>query len=139
MGKINIGKVIVGGIVAGIVMNVFDFVLQGVILKPDWDAAMAAMNKPPMASDQIMWYVGFDFIVGIILVWLYGAIRPRFGAGVKTAVIAGLTAWSMGYLIPSLFAIPADMLPMKLITWPLFGSLVYVPISTVAGAAIYKE
>ncbi|HSE60477.1 MAG TPA: hypothetical protein VLA99_17380 [Nitrospiraceae bacterium] len=28
--------------------------------------------------------------------WLYAAIRPRFGAGPKTALYAGLGVWVLG-------------------------------------------
>ena len=32
------------------------------------------------------------FLVGILLIWLYAAIRPRYGAGPGTAVLAGVAA-----------------------------------------------
>jgi len=139
MGKINLGKVIAGGVLAGLVLNVFDFVLHGVILKEDWAAAMAALNKPAMESNTIAMFVGFDFLVGIGLVWLYAAIRPRFGPGVQTAVIAGIAGWFFCGLIATLFQIPSGLFPMKLMIVPLFASLVFAPVATVAGASIYKE
>ena len=36
--------------------------------------------------------------LGIAAVWLYAAIRPRYGAGPRTAVIAGLAVWVMADL-----------------------------------------
>ncbi|MEP6902252.1 MAG: hypothetical protein ABJA66_10910, partial [Actinomycetota bacterium] len=44
--------------------------------KPGLGDQMAAMS-----GGQIAGYVFFDFIVGILLVWTYAAIRPRFGPG----------------------------------------------------------
>ena len=33
-----------------------------------------------------------------VTVWLYAAIRPRFGPGPKTAICAGLIVWGLSYL-----------------------------------------
>jgi len=40
MGKINWGRVIGGGLLAGVVLNVFDYVYYGVVMKNDMAAAM---------------------------------------------------------------------------------------------------
>src|SRR5207245_9650677 len=89
MGRINWSRVILGGLLAGLVLNVVDYIYYGVVMKQDMAAAMQALGKQPI-PDSIIWvFVVWDFVMGIGLVWLYAAIRPRFGAGVKTAVIAG--------------------------------------------------
>ncbi len=140
MGKINWGKVLVGGLVAGVVLNAVDFVLYGVVLMADMSAAMQALGKPATMSGATQaYYVGFDFVVGIYLVWLYAAIRPRFGAGVKTAIIAGVAGWFSGALMYALADAPMGLMPMKLYVTPVAAGLVYVPIATVAGAWLYKE
>ena len=139
MGKINLGKVVVGGLLAGVVLNVFDYVLHGVVLVDDWAAAMTALGKTPNMDAAIPYYVTFDFILGILLVKLYAMIRPRFGGGVKTAVIAGVMGWSLVCLIPTLFQYPGGLLPMNLLVMPLVVALVSQPLATVAGAWLYKE
>src|SRR2546425_12504882 len=89
MGKINWSRVILGGLLAGVVLNVVDYIYYGVVMKQDMAAAMQALGKKPI-PDSIIWvFVVWDFVMGIGLVWLYAAIRARFGAGVKTAVTAG--------------------------------------------------
>jgi hypothetical protein len=45
MGKINLGRVILGGIVAGIVIDIFEGVLNGVVLEKQWADAMTALGK----------------------------------------------------------------------------------------------
>jgi hypothetical protein len=35
----------------------------------------------------------------LVLTFLYAAMRPRFGAGPKTAVIAAVAFWSGGYVL----------------------------------------
>ena len=46
MGKINMQKVLIGGLIAGVVLNVVDSVLFGVVLKDQMAAAMTSINRP---------------------------------------------------------------------------------------------
>jgi len=102
MGKINWGRVVVGGLLAGVVLNIVDFVFFGVIMKLAIDAAMQALGKRPGAMDSLVpLFVVLDFVYGIGVLWVYAAIRPRFGAGAKKAVIAGVAVWFFAGLLHS--------------------------------------
>src|SRR5260370_11265702 len=90
---------LIGGVIAGVVLNVIDYVLYGVVLKAQMAAAMQALGKPPIAGNTILWFVFLDFVVGVFLVWLYAAIRPRYGAGPTTAVEAGVGRRVLGGLV----------------------------------------
>ena len=139
MGKINLQKVVVGGLVAGVVLNVFDFLVYGVRLKNDMNAAMAALNKPAITSNMILWFVFLDFLYGIWLVWLYAAIRPRFGAGPKTAVTAGVAMWVLFGLLNTLAQAPMGLFPQRLMVIPVVVTLITWPIAAAAGAKFYTE
>ena len=45
MGKINMGRVIGGGLLAGLVMNISEFVLHAIVLRADGEAVMADLNS----------------------------------------------------------------------------------------------
>ncbi len=139
MGKINLKGVIIGGLVAGVVLNVFDFVLMGVVLKNDMAAAMQALGKPPVPDSMIPWFVVVDFLLGIALVWVYAAIRPRFGAGPATAVKAGLIGWVLVCVFFALFWWPMGILPQNLLVIPTLVALVQQPLAAVVGAKFYME
>lgn len=139
MGKINLQRVIVGGLVAGVVLNVVDYVLYGVVLKDDMAAAMAALGKPPIADSAIMWFVLLDFLYGIFLVWLYAAIRPRFGAGPGTALKAGLAMWVVNGLLHAFAQAPMGVYPQNLLVISTVVMLFSVPLAAVAGAKLYSE
>ena len=139
MGKINIGRVIVGGLLAGVVINIGESLLNAVILMEQWEAALKALNKPPMSGSTIALYVVMGFGLGIVAVWLYAAIRPRMGAGPKTAVCAGLTVWALAYLYPNVGLLPIDLFPTSLLLWSVAWGLGEIVIASVAGAWLYKE
>ncbi len=140
MGNINWGRVLLGGIVAGVVVNVVEFTLHVVILDPDWKAAMAALGRSPDESTgAMMIYVGLGFLIGILAVCYYAAIRPPFGAGPKTAVFAGLGVWALTYLFPTIGMVPSGLFPNRLLWLPVVVGIVELPLATMVGAWLYKE
>jgi hypothetical protein len=138
MGKINWGRVFVGGIVAGIIINIFESVLNGVILSRDWEAAMKALGRT-MAPSAIAVFVVWGFLAGISAIWLYAAARPRFGAGAKTAALTGFAFWIFSYALPAMVQWALHLFPHRLIAIGTLVGLVEALVGSVAGAALYKE
>jgi len=139
MSSINMGRVVVGGLVAGLLINVSEFVLNAVVLANDMNAAMAALNRPPVDNRMIVWFVLLAFGIGIMAVWVYAAVRPRFGPGVQTAVCASLVIWGLAYLYPNLTFIVLGLFPTRLMIIATVWGLVEVLVAGVAGAWIYTE
>ena len=141
MAGINTGKVITGGLVAGVVLNVLDFLNNYLIVGQDFRDNATRLGIDPAAAETpmgIATWVVIDFILGILVVWTYAAMRPRLGPGPKTAIFAGLVPWlgialvmfglSQGGIFPT-----ALWLKMSVIT------LVITSIGAVTGAMMYKE
>lgn len=140
MGKINSGRVILGGLVAGIVSDVLGYLVDGVLLAPRWAAGMKALGRGEFAPNQ---WIGFNLlglVAGIAAIWIYAAIRPRFGAGPKTAVSAGIVVWVISSLLPNLsFMWLGGLFSRHLTVYTTAGALVEIVAGAVAGAALYKE
>ncbi len=140
MGKINLGRVILGGIVAGIVYNILDLIVDGVLLSANWNAELNTLGHAGISTSQDVWFWVVGFIGGIVAVWLYAAIRPRFGPGVKTAVCAGLVTWIFGFVLPNaVFMCILHLFSRHLALYTTLGALVETVVATIAGAALYKE
>jgi hypothetical protein len=139
MGNINLGRVLLGGLLAGLVLNIGEFLLNSFVLGPQMKQFFTQHNFAGPGTNFIIVAVGLTFVLGIVMVLGYACIRPRLGAGVKTAIIAGLFAWFGVYFYSGvtngmLFGIPMNA--MALVT--LWG-LVEYSIAAVAGASLYKE
>jgi hypothetical protein len=141
MGNINVGRWILGGVVAAVVLFIVDFVLHGMVLMQQWADAMAALQMPPMgeSAGEIVSFAIFNLIIGLTAVWIYVGIRPRFGPGVQTAIYAGLATWILGYFMPNAFLLVSGMFPASLLWTTIIVALIQVPLATVAGAYLYKE
>src|ERR1700737_329936 len=115
MGKINLGRVILGGIVAGIVIDIFEGVLNGVVLEKQGAYGNAALGKVGrMSIKQIVAFNVWGLVAGILMVWLYAAMRPRLGAGPKTAMCAGLVIWVTAYALGGAAPVFLHLIPVGL-------------------------
>lgn len=139
MGTIDRGRVIVGGLVAGVVLNIGEYVLNGILLKERWDAAMTELGLATYGPAEIGIMVLLMFVLGLILVWVYAAIRPRFTPGPRAAIIAGLIAWLLLYAFPFVYNSLVPIFPSDLMLIGTVWGLFELPIATMAGAFLYKE
>ena len=142
MGKINIRKLLVGGLIAGVVLSVIDVAMYGAVLKAPMAVAWKAVGRPTMTDTQrdleVPLSILLDFVVGIFLVWVYAAIRPRFGASPRTALKAGLASWFLASVLSAMFSVQGVM-PLGVMIIKTLVLLVEYPIAVVIGAKFYSE
>ena len=140
MGKINVGRLILGGIVAGVVADLLDYLVDNLWLGQKWAVEMSLLGHDAFSTN--MW-IGFDLLGiagGLVAIWIYAGIRPRFGPGVKTAIYAGVAAWIIGTLLPNTgFMYVAHLFTRHLTLYTTLGGLVEVVVGTIVGAWLYKE
>src|SRR5688500_7936739 len=139
MNNINLGRVVLGGLLAGLVLNVGEFVLNDFVMGSQMRDFMREHSFREPAGIFIAIAVGLTFIMGIVLVLVYSMIRTRLGPGVKTAIIAGLFGWFAVYCYSGiingvLFGIPTATIG-TVVVW---GLVQYV-LAAIAGAWLYKE
>jgi hypothetical protein len=139
MGKINLLRVLVGGLLAGLVINVGETILNMFVLAADMESALAARNLPPVGNEAIASFVVMAFALGVAIVWLYAAIRTRFGPGVPTAILAGSVAWFLAYLYPATADAILGMFPDRVFTIGVSWGLGECLLAAIAGAWAYSE
>ena len=140
MGKINLNRVILGGIVAGIVIDLFEWVTNGVILQSQWADVMTGLGKSGVISiKQILAFNAWGLAVGILTVWAYAAMRPRLGAGARTGALAGLLIWATAYVLGGAAPVILHILPIGLMATTLAVGLVEAIVAGCVGAYFYKE
>lgn len=139
MNNINLGRVLIGGLLAGVVLNIGEYLLNEVVLAEQMREVFRRLNLPQPGGSFIAVAVILTFILGIVIVLVYAMIRPRLGPGVKTAVMAGLVAWFFvcfycGVIYGLLLDIPTNLIVIGMI-W----CLVEYILAAIAGAWAYKE
>ena len=140
MKSINWGRVFLGGILAGIVVNVSEFVLHDVVFKKEAEEMMKSLGKTmSQAGSTIAVWVLWGFLFGIAAVWLYAAIRTRYGPGSGTAVKAGIAAWFFMHFLCEIVFVNMGLAVFASVLVPLLWTLVECIVATVLGAWVYKE
>lgn len=139
MAKINVGRVLLGGLLAGLVLNIGEFLLNEVVLGEAMKQDFSRLHLPDPGTAFITKAVTITFLLGIVIVYLYAAIRPRFGAGVKTAICAGLIAWFFVYLYAGYLYEAMGIVSPKPFVIGLVWGIVEYSLGAIAGAWLYKE
>jgi len=139
--KINTGRVIAGGLVAGVVANLLDFVWYQFVMGGDMEVMIQrlGLSRSVVESNRLLiTWTAVDFLYGMLLVWTYSAIRPRCGPGPWTAVYAALmpfaavTMFMYGYSAMGIFTMNAFIK----------GTVFFLVTSiaaALAGASLYRE
>ena len=140
MGRINIGRLILAGLVAGLVADALGYLVDGVLLSERWSDGMILLGHPQFTLIQ---WIGFNLaglLGGMVAVWIYVGIRPRFGAGPLTAIYAGIAVWLLTSAIPNFdFMGVLRLFYRQLTIFTTLGALVEIVVGTVLGAALYAE
>ena|SRR5260370_23338823 len=138
--KINWTRVILAGLLAGLIVNISEFLVNGLLLSDEWANAMKALNKSfEMGIGPTVAFWLWGFLIGLYALWLYAIIRPQFGPGPKTAAIAGIAVWVPGSLLAMIAPAALHLFRYRLIAIGVALGLVEIVVGTVVGAWLYKE
>src|SRR5207244_3093753 len=132
-------RVLLGGLVAGVILNAGEWLLNGVVLKSTMDAFFKKCGIPQPGNNFLVIAIAITFVLGIVIVLGYAAIRPRFGPGPKTAIIAALFAWFGVYLYQNVIGLGLQIVPVNAVAIALVWGLVEYIIAAMIGAALYAE
>ncbi len=140
MEKINWGRVLLGGVLAGIVLILATASTALVIGPQELRVGLQAFRPPTSGSAAPLFFIFVFLFLGILMTWWYAAIRPRFGPGPKTAAIAGLAVWLIT-VVQVLKGVATYEPTSNLPSGPLVPivSLLMIVASTEVGAWVYKE
>lgn len=124
------------GLLAGVVWIILGTLVTALVAK-DFIALPHNRLGSPTPGFVILNIV-LDLVEGISILWLYAAIRPRYGPGAKTAVIAAFAWWFIVSLEDATWCTfglfpPATLIPL------IFATLPALMFAALAGARFYKE
>lgn len=139
MSKINFKRVLLGGFVAGLIINAGEVLINGVILRQHIEADMQRMHITPPGNGFAALAIALTFIFAVIAILIYTMARARFGAGPKTALLVALLLWFCLYAYSGTVNMLLINVPPKLVAMVLAWGLIEYPLGILAGAALYGE
>jgi hypothetical protein len=136
----NMKRILLGGLVAGVVANLIGFGINVGLLERRYKAGQASglfLQEPrlPFVVIQPLLLLA----IGVVLAWLYAAARPRLGPGPKTAILVGLAVAFVAAVPPNFdtacWSPVGRFMPLM---WMIMTGAQCVAGTLVAGA-LYKE
>ena len=141
MAKINWGRLIVGVLVAAVIMFLTDGFIHERLVNAEWRAVYDGLRaaEPEEHGTSMVYFAVFELGRAFIAMLFYATMRTHFGAGPKTAVIAGVASW-IAFSVTG----PAEFIPLGFFStalWLKVGALHLITsiLATIAGAALYKD
>jgi hypothetical protein len=136
MPRVNWPSVLKSGLLAGVVWIVLGAIVT-TILGRDFAALPNNRLGAPTAGFVVI-NATLDLLEGVSILWLYAAIRPRYGAGPKTAVLAACAWWFIVSLGDATWC-SFGFFPARTVIPLMIGTLPALVLATLAGARVYRE
>jgi hypothetical protein len=124
------------GLVTGIVINAGEFGIEP-LLGPQMQNFFQRLGLS-MPSEQTMVLLAvLTLILGVVTVWLYAALIPGFGRGMRTAAITGVVVWLLSCAFPNVAMWAFGLYDAKLFWFSTVWPLIETVVATMIGAMVY--
>ena len=139
MERLNWSRIVLGGLLAGVVWGVLYAIVLPLVGREFVTSLPGFRGHYPGNTATMRAIVSMGpVLVGISTMWLYAAIRPRYGPGPKTAMLAGFALWFFGSVVDVEWA-ALGAVPVGAVVGPVAASLPIVLLAAAAGAWVYNE
>ena len=140
----NWRSVIVSGLVWALVYSVVGGLAMVLFLAQEFVDELQRLQRPLALTRETLLFLGifgllFTVTWGCVSMWFYAAIRPRYGAGPWTAVIASVGIWLLAVVAPVSHLAAFGISSRRFVIFDLPTELVAIMAATIAGAWRYKE
>ena len=135
---INSKRVVLGGLAGGLLNNLCGIGAAHFLFQQEIEATLKRMNLT-FGLDVALQHVGMRLAVGIAVTWLYAAIRPRFGPGPRTALVAGTAMWFFAYVWGYLGVRPYQIFSDRTLLLAAIWGLAEINLTALLGAWLYRE
>jgi hypothetical protein len=137
--KLNFKRVALGGLIAGLILNLGETLLNEVLLVKQMEETARRLHIERPGSVFIGLAILLTLSLGVIIVLLYALIKVRLGPGIKSAVLAGLIVWFTVYVYSGILTgIAIALSPVLIVAGVCWGLVEYL-LAAIIGAAFYKE
>jgi hypothetical protein len=87
-------RIVTGGLLAGVVFILFEVAAEP-LFASQMEELFARLGLPTPGEGAMIARAVTLLGVGVLTVWLYGSLEPRYGRGKSTAALAGTVVWAL--------------------------------------------
>ena len=137
----NLRRVILAGLLAGLLLNLGEAALHAGVLADATAAAVTALGRDPAGSNGgLASLIGITFVQGVLGLWLVALLMSRPMSRGAAAVIAGLVLWVLSAVYAAIYVAAAypSVLPDRVVWLPVGWDLIEYPLAIFVGALAYR-
>ena len=145
MSKINYRRVLLGGFVAGLALIAAEFVVELLVLgnipglgSEQERVSLLGLSRLAWGPANLVIQLLLPFLGSLLMVWVYAAIRPRFGPGPRTALIVS-AAFLFYWMMLLIYFTNIGLFTLKMSIASFVDNLIVIPIAVLVGAWLYRE
>lgn len=139
MGTIKIAGVVAGGLLAGAIWQLVSFAWVTFVLAEELEAILRRFNASALPPQSFLVHLTTALAGGVLLVWLYAAMRSRFGWGLRSALIAGFVVWLFSFVTFMATAVEMNMFSRRLAFLVGLGGMIATSLAAFVGTSAYKD
>lgn len=137
-------RVIRAGALWAVVYGVLGAVAMALFLGREFMLELERLGRPMELAPESLLPLGvfgllFTLGWGMVSMWLYFAIRPRFGPGPRTAVLAGVVVWLLSIVAPVTHLLAFGLSSWRFAAFDVPAELVLISAATVLAAWRYRD
>jgi hypothetical protein len=133
----NWTRVLVGGLAAGFVTNLLDFVLHGLLLAPTYERLSEVFTQE---QANPLWFLVNSLVIGVLVAVLFGKSRASWAPGWKGGVAFGLLFGLATFFLNHYHPLVIDGFPYYLAwCWGGVGLIDSLVAGAILGAVIRRE
>lgn len=130
-------RVLVCGGAVGLVVNMGEFLLNGVLLHGEWGVVMQSLGRPPPGVESIASLTVMTFLLGVATMWLYVILRRGCETDREAALRAALVSWLFAYGLGFGWSWALGVFPVSIYLPTLVWSGLELLLGTLVGARLY--
>jgi hypothetical protein len=138
----NLAGVARGGAIAGVIHFLVTGIANGVVLRAPlqtWMQSTGDMLRPPAQPIPMALWAIMSLTYGFVGVWIYAGIAPRYGAGPKTALLAGTSLWVISKFAVALDLTALGIMPAQIVAGQTIVGFVAILLGVLVGARFYRD
>ena len=139
--KLSIPRIVLGGIITGVVLFICSGIVNGTILSQDyknWSDEMGNLIHPLSFSFSLGLWLIMSATQGVVSIWVYAGISRIYGVGMKSVLITGFLIWIVSKLAVAIDLTALGVLTPRIVLGQLIGSLVAILLGIYLGSRFYR-
>lgn len=138
MQEVHPARVVLGGVPAGLIILVGEYFLNAILLGEQWAELRTGFGLSVTSNSQYAFGGILTLSYGLVLIWLYAAMRPRFNSDTATALVAAATFWFIAYVLFLLSVWANGFVTLEIAAFSIAWGAFEAPIAALVGARIYR-